>query len=201
VTHRWAWLVVAPIVLFLALAAFNIARHEGTAIGTPPDLSTPARKECPSGPPDGCRELVAGLLHVDLRAVPTIAATTEGLRFQRGYVVLPETASVPPFAIFEYASSSGPSALQALHLVMSPYVAPKVDKRPVGTTPGRRTFRIVRGTLGTFGLVFYDEHFVFAVERGLGGDLNRTPRDLALAEQLIDAVRLTTRQLDPQPHA
>src|SRR5205085_1804851 len=102
-----------------------------------------------------------------------------------------------PTAVFEYASSRGQSAFQAFHLVIAPHVEPKQDDRPVGTTPGRRTFRIVRTKLGTIGLVFNDEHFAYIVQHGFALELSQTPHELALAEQLVDAVHLTTRQLNP----
>jgi hypothetical protein len=185
------------LVLILGIAGIVVAHHEGTATGTPPDLSTPAKKDCPSGPPNGCRGLIAEMLHVDLQAVPTIASTTDGLQFQKGYVLLDRTGSNQPTAVFEYASSTGQSPFQALHLVIAPHAAPKHDDRPVGTTPDHRTFRIVRTKLGTIGLVFNDEHFAYIVQRGLDANLSQTPHELALAEQLVDAVHPMTRQLNP----
>jgi hypothetical protein len=196
-THRWTWFAVAPVILILGIAGVFLAQHEGTTTGTPPDLSTPAKKDCPSGPPDACREMIAGLLRVDAQAVPTLAESTDGLQFQKGYVLLDKTGTNQPTAVFEYASSPGQSSFETFHLVIAPHVAPTHDDRPVGTTPSNRTFRIVRTNLGTIGLVFNDEHFAYIIQRGFSADLSQTPHELALAEHLVDAVHLTTRQLNP----
>jgi hypothetical protein len=195
--HRWAWFVIAPVVLALGLAAVLIARREGTATGTPPDLSTPVKKECPIGPPDECREFIASQLHVEIRNLPTVAATIDGLQLRDGYVLIDRTGSRQPNAFFEYASSPQESLFQWFRIGITSRAAPKRDNRPIGHTPGGRPFRIVRTRLGTIGLVFNDEHFAYIVARGIGDDLSQTPHELALAERLVDAVQLRTRQVNP----
>jgi hypothetical protein len=55
----------------------------------------------------------------------------------------------------------------------------------------------VRTNLGTLGLVFNDEHLAYVVGRGIGANLSQTPADLARAEQVVDAISLSTRQLNP----
>src|SRR5262245_6968247 len=101
-TQRWAWFIIAPVALVVALATVFVARHEGTSTGTPEDLSALLKKDCPSGPPDECRELIASLLHVDLRTVPTFAPTIDGLKLRSGYVLIDRTGFEPPTALFEY---------------------------------------------------------------------------------------------------
>jgi hypothetical protein len=46
-------------------------------------------------------------------------------------------------------------------------------------------------------LVFFDEHLSYIVISGADPALDKTPGALMLARQLVDAVHLSTRRLDP----
>src|SRR5690349_21003131 len=140
-TYRWAWFLIAPVVLALGFAGVLFARREGTATGTPPDLSTPVRKPCPSGPPDGCRDFIARELHVEVQTLPSIAATIEGLQFRGGYVLISRTGDAPPSAHFEYAASSQDSEFHTFVLHIASRTSSERDNRRVGRTPGGRPVR------------------------------------------------------------
>ena len=195
---RSIWLVVAPAIIAVAVVGLIVARHAGTTSGTAPDLSTPGVKACPSGPPDACDELIARALHVDARVLPSIAPTTSDLRYRKGFVLISRTANEAPTAVIEYEASPGDSELQTFHVTFRVKAPPVRDGRRVGTTTGHRSFRIVRTNLGTLALVFNDEHFGYVVGRGVGADLADTVTDFARAKQLVDAIRLSTRQLNPK---
>jgi hypothetical protein len=194
---RSVWLILVPVVFALAVTGVLVARHAGTSSPTAPDLSTPGVKACPSGTPDACHELMAQLLHIDARDLPSIAENTRDLHYRKGFVFVSNTRNEAPTVVLEYGLSSGQSESETYHVTFGVRTAPKQDRRPVGTTPGHRTFRIVRTALGTIGLVFNDEHLGYVVGRGIGANLNQTPADLARAEQVVDAVGLSTRQLNP----
>jgi hypothetical protein len=191
------WLILLPVVLAVAAGGVVVAQHAGTSSATTPDLSTPGVKACPSGPPDACHELMAKLLHVDERDLPRVAENTRELHYRKGFVLISKNRDEAPTAVIEYEMSPDQSELQTFHVSFRPKTPPTQDDRHVGTTPGHRTFRIVRTNLGTLGLVFNDEHLAYVVGRGIGANLSQTPADLARAEQVVDAISLSTRQFNP----
>src|SRR5690349_17612981 len=113
---RSLWLIVVPVVLAVAVTSVLAARHVGTSSGTAPDLSTPGVKACPSGPPDACHELMAQILHVDARDLPSFAENTRDLHYRKGFVLISKTRDEAPTAVVEYELTSDQSELQTFHV-------------------------------------------------------------------------------------
>ena len=195
-------ILALPVVALFGIAGFLLAAQIGTATGTSVDSSRspfPAQKVCPASTPDDCRALAADAFHVDAAAFANVSAKTPGLEYKSGRVLLPKDGSAP-VAEFTYAVSNTAVAANArpsYQILIAPRTVPKGDKRTVGTTTHGNKFREATGTQGVGGLVFFDEHFSYIVVSESGAALDKAPGALTLARELVDAVHLTSRRLDP----
>src|SRR5262245_31466066 len=144
--NRWPKVVlIAAVVMAVGLPLVLVARRHHTPARTPTaakapaDLSDRLRQDCPSGPPDGCRELIARLLRVQVHTLARFPATVDRLSFRQGYVLFRSgllnsavATRQPMFAVLEYANSSEPGTTFDIRITrLANDFSQKMDPRPI----------------------------------------------------------------------
>jgi hypothetical protein len=185
----------AGVVIVVAVAALLFAGRIGSKVGTSADLDNSAlsTKTCPTGSPNDCRDLFATTIHVDATQLPTIATEIPGLTFTGGQIISPKDGTTPLLEL-DYRSTT---PARTLNLLVRQHQVPTSDVRTIRTTAGGHKYREVRGSLGTVGLTFFDEHFSYVVVDDASG-LIKAGGLLTPAENLVDAITPATRRLDPK---
>jgi hypothetical protein len=177
----------------LAVAGAVFSSRLGKAAGTPPSEPAAKEKECPGNQPNDCRTLIAQLLHVDAAHLPAIDVAPPNLQYRGGHVVL-LNGGTAPYAVFNYGTAT--SAVRYAVALRVPTAPPK-NTYAVDRTPNGRKFQQLAPKAFFLWYVFYDEYLVYSIQAiGPPQDVH-SRHTSAVAEELVDAVHPTTRQVAP----